>query len=523
MAEQVTKKEEKKQGFLIRFAKVIERVGNKLPHPVYLFLYMIIAVYIISLIGSWLGWGLKYDAMARQADGTFKLMPQSIVVTNLFSAKQLGIFFSDMVKTYGTNVVLLPLLIITFAVSVCEDSGFFEAVLKKFLLNMPNFLVTYVLCIAGICANIMSDVGMVLVPTLGAVIFKALGRNPWIGIAAGYASSAAGFTANLFPGNTDVLISGITNGVSKTFGYEVSAMCNYYFLCSATLVLALVVTIVTETFVKHLYGDCETQGDLSILNSYRTTDAQNHGLRMAGIGFLVVLVIVLIGAIPTHGFFRNPKGLLLPTSPLMSSIPSLMFVIFLVLGCCYGLGAKTITKKQIPLMMQQGVNKMAGLVLILFPATMFADAFNRSGLSTLISVLGERFLRSINMTGFSMMVIFVIVVSILNLFMYSGSTKWMILAPIFVPMFNNLGIKPEMTQLLYRLGDSSTNNLTPLNAALLTSVALMIQYRIPDLNKEEPGVGTVLSAQFPFSLVFLFGFLAWFAVFYYFNLPLGIV
>lgn len=200
-----------------------------------------------------------------------------------------------------------------------------------------------------------------------------------------------------------------------------------------------------------------------------------------------------------------------------------MGAVFLTLGICYGLGSGSIkSKNQIPLLMSKGVGNMSGLMLILLLANLFSMQFAASGLSTVISVGGEHFLRSINLLGFPMLLVFIIVIVFLDLFMYSGSAKWMILAPVFIPMFANLGVHPAMTQLAYRIGDSVANNLTPLNACLLTSVALMEKYRSEGLNQREPGIGTVLAAQVPFSIAFLTAFLIQLAIFYYFKIPIGL-
>ena len=518
MTAEVCEKHNNKNSRLLRMSKKVEELGNKLPHPLYIFLYLLAIVYIASLLCSWAGVSVSYTHAAPNGAITQK----TAQVVNLFSKDQIQKLLVSFVPSYGTPV-LLSMLIISMCLGVTEESGFFAASLRKSLLGVPPAVATYALCIVGVCANQCGDVGMILTPTLGAVLFQALGRNPWIGIVTGYASAAAGFTANLFPGNTDVLISSISDGVAKGLGYEVNALSNYYFLSAGTFFAAGACALVAETFIVKLFGDNRRMLDESALNNFRLTDAENRGLRWAGIGMLVLMAIILIGAVPTDGFFRNQAGQLLPKSPLIFSIVVIMGAVFLTLGICYGLGSGSIkSKKQIPLLMTKGVGNMSGLMLILLLANLFSMQFAASGLSMVISIAGERLLRTVNLLGFPMLLVFVIVIAFLNLFMYSGSAKWMILAPVFIPMFANLGVDPALTQLAYRIGDSVTNNLTPLNACLLTSVALMEKYRSEGLNQQDPGIGTVLAAQAPFSIAFLAAFLIQLAIFYYFKIPIGI-
>ncbi|MEG1773236.1 MAG: AbgT family transporter [Oscillospiraceae bacterium] len=526
--------EVKKEGGMIRFARAVERVGNKLPHPMYIFLYLLIAVMIISAICSVAGVSVTYMAAAK--DGT--VAETTVAVKNLLSRGELQNFLANIISAYQSNTMLIPMLVCAMCMAVAEETGFFEAALRKLLLGAPRGVATYALCVVGVCSNICSDAGMILAPAIGAVLFKALGRNPWIGISVGYGASAAGFTANLLPATTDALLSGISAQLAIDAGtalgknYVVHAMSNYIFLFAATWVVALGLTFVCEKFVAPVYGDKKAgSGDDAGLKKFALTDAENKGLKHAMIGLLIFVVVLVLGCLPVAnfpfliGFFRSVGGKIvgITAAPIMKGIVPLIGIFFLCIGIPYGYGSGKIKKKgDIPKMIQKGVIKMSGLVFIVFPCSLFIYEFNRCGLSTVISIGGERLLRAIGLTGFPMLVVYILVIAVINIFMYSGSAKWMILAPIFIPMFANMGIHPALTQLAYRIGDSSTNNLTPLNACLLAVIALMEQYRDPEINSEEPGMGTVLSTQLPISIATLVCMIGLLGVFYFFNLPIGI-
>lgn len=504
----------------IKFAKTIEKVGNKLPHPFYLFLFLIGVVLVVSFICSMLGVSVTYTSAAQ--DGTMKEATAAVV--NMLSKEELQSWLANFIQAFTDSPNLTSVLIITMCVAICDESNFFKVGLRKLLSNAPNGMVTFVLAMVGVCSNICSDGGTILVVMLGAIVYQAIGRNPWIGIVVGYGSAGAGYMGNLLPSVGDVVVSSITNGVSEPLGYIVNPMVNYFFQASACIVLAFVTTILTEKVLVPLYGDTDrsrkTGGSREALS---LTKEENRGMKFAGYGALAFVAVMLIFCVPKNGFLRSAEGELLPSSPLMSGLVPIISIFFVILGVCYGIGAGVIkSKNDIPKMMTNGVKSVSSLVLILFVVSEMLYVFNRSNLATVISVSGERFLQSIHFTGLPLMIAFIVVIAVTNLFMYSASAKWMILAPIFVPMFLNLGIDPAVTQCLYRIGDSCTNNLTPLNAAIVFAISMMNQYRIPEINQEEAGMGTLLSGQMVFSIVYLIVLVAMFVVFYYCGLPLGL-
>ena len=220
---------------------------------------------------------------------------------------------------------------------------------------------------------------------------------------------------------------------------------------------------------------------------------------------------------------RNAQGQLLPRSPLMTALVPLLFIAFVVLGSVYGIASGSIKKsKDIPVMMATGVSKNSATWVVFFFVSQFLYMFNTSKLATVISVGGERLLRSIGLTGLPLMLIFIVAVAIINVFMYSASSKYLILAPIFVPMFANLGLDPALTQLAYRIGDSCTNSITPLNACLIACVAILNSYRDERYNTEEAGIGTIIAPTFVFCMALLITFIVLFVIFWLGKFPIGI-
>ena len=511
------------KGFIMSFARGVERIGNKIPHPMYLFLYLTIFFAIVSAICAATGVSVTYDA----PDKSGALAQKTVHAVNMLSAEGIMGLISGLWTNYRNMPTLALVIMLGIGMAVAEQSGFFSALLRKTMLALPRKAVVYALSVIGICANICGDAGMILAPTLGAMVYKSVGRNPWIGAITGYSAAAAGYTACLIPASIDANLSAMSQQALDAVGitgYGVNILSNYYFNVTATFVLAVVVTIVSETFLTKYLGDKSGAASAEALKEAELTKEENRGLRFSTVAFLVSTAILLLATIPEGAVFRNAEtGKILPTSPFMTSLVPFFFLYFVILGCAYGIGAGVIRRSSdVPKMMQKGVQDMAPLCVVFFFVSVMLYVFNTSNLATIVSISGERFLRSVGLVGLPLLIIFILIISFLNFFMYSATAKWLLFAPIFIPMFANLGIHPAITQMAYRIGDSCTNSITPLNACLVACIAIMNKYRDPDLNPDEAGVGTVMSTVSVFCAAMLFTFIVLFAIFWIFKLPFGV-
>lgn len=506
-----------KNSKLMVFFKGVERVGNKLPHPFWIFCGLMGIVAVLSAILSAMGVSVTYSQ--ADAKGVVEVVTTSVV--NLLSKEEIQKFFTGFISGYASNPVLGNALVISMGMALAEDTNFFDAFLRKTLFAAPRCMVTFAFAIVAICANIAGDSGQILAATLGAVVFKSLGRNPWIGIAAGYAGASAGYTANMMIANADVTLSSITNSVAAPLGFpNIHPLVNWFFLAAATPVLALVTTVIVETFLVKFIGDYKVAEDSSAMNQYALTGSEKRGLRYSGIGFAVFMILLLSAIVPSTGALRGPDGSLLPKSPFISSTVALVALLFGVLGVCYGFGSgKFKTLNEVPKMMQKGIGKVSALIVMLLPVSLFISLFTRSNLATVLSVKGQVLLESLNIGKFPILILLILFTAFINLFMNSGSAKWFIFAPIFVPMLARMDIHPALTQIAYRIGDSCTNNIAPMNACMMVVLMLFEQYK----RKEDPapGIGTLMSMQIPFSIMYLISFTALLAIFYFFHLPLG--
>ena len=249
---------------------------------------------------------------------------------------------------------------------------------------------------------------------------------------------------------------------------------------------------------------------------------QNRGLKYAGITALVYLILILALTVPSNAFLRAENGSLLPSSPFVSSIVCILFFAFLFIGCAYGIGAGTIkSQKDIPALMSNGLRGSLMFFAVAMPAAFFVQFFNDSQLAAILSVNGGELLKSMNLTGIPLAIMFVLFCTFLNLFMTGASEKWMILAPIFVPMFATMGFSPALTQLCYRIGDSCTNPIAPVSYFIPIVIGVMSQYCKDEKERDSIGIGTLISMTLPYSIALLIGLIALLVIFMLLGLPIG--
>ncbi|MGL4988800.1 MAG: AbgT family transporter, partial [Cetobacterium sp.] len=379
------------------------------------------------------------------------------------------------------------------------------------------------LVFVGINASIASDAGLLFTPTIGAAIFKSLGRNPWIGIIAGYAAASGGISASLFVSGSDIVLSGITESAASGIINKgnISPLMNWYFMVAATLVLTVVLTIFTEKFLVKVIGDTKNSQNEKEKSKYELTSLEKKGLRYTGVAFLFYIGIILYLSIPNSSFFRNDSGSFLPKSPLLSSILPLLFFLFFILGSAYGVGAKKIkTLTEIPKMMQKQMIGITGVLVTMLPASMFVYLFGVSKLAIIIAVNGADIIKKLDIGGIPLILLLVLLCTTLNLFMGSASAKWLILAPIFVPLFSMVGFSPALTQVAYRIGDGASNIISPIASAVPLIIGLLEQYK-PEGSDKKVGVGTIIALELPFTFVLILTQVLMLIIWYMFDIPLG--
>ena len=483
---------------IYKFLDWVEKVGNKLPSPFMLFVILMVFTMVLSMVLSWAGLSVTYYTGVGG-----ELTQTTVTVQNLLSREVLTDIISRFTSIYVGFAPLGLVLVMMMGIGLVEHTGLISALMRKTLLGAPPALVTIVLAFVGVNANLASDAGMIFAAAMGGALYKALGRNPKLGIVVGFAASSGGFTANILIAGTDGLLAGITQTVAEGSGivFNVNPAMNWYFMLVATFVVTGVTAFIAEKVTAKSLAHEVIEVDETELKKHELTPEENRGLRAAGIALLVYVALLLVALVPEDGFLRGPDGGVLQ-SPFMSGIVAIIFFFFVSTGIAYGIAAGAIKGEgDIARFMQKSVTGAAPFLVVALAASMFIQMFNASGLTAIIAVNGAEFIGGLGIGIIPLSISFILLTAFINLFTISGSAKWLILAPVFVPMFAMMGISPAFTQVAYRIGDSATNIISPLSPLLPVIIGIFDQYK----RKEDPpaGFGTVISYALPYSIAYM--------------------
>jgi aminobenzoyl-glutamate transport protein len=489
------------KGALAKFLDIIEKVGNKLPDPLTLFFGLSVGAIALSAIMA----GLGVEAVSP-VDG------QTIKVTNLLTASGIQKMLTEMVKTFAMFPPFAVVLVCMLGIGVADKSGLISSALRKLVTIVPASLLPATLVFAGIMSNIASDAGYVVLTPLGAVLFAAFGRHPLAGLTAAFAGVSGGFSANLMLSSLDPLLAGLSTKAAQLIdpNYNVLATANYYFMIASTFLITIVGTFVTVKIVEPRLGkwEGETENTMEEL-----TSEQKRGLRFTGVFTLIFFVALLVSTLPANALLRNEAGDL---KPLFDSIVPLIMIFFLGAGITYGVTAKTIkSDRDVNRMLSETMGSMSSYIVLAFISAQFVAYFSWSNIGMITAINGAALLKSIGLVGMPLFLSFIVLTSVLNLFMGSASAKWAIMAPVFIPMLMMMGYSPELVQNSYRIGDSVSNIISPLLPYFPIIVAFGRKYK-PDL-----GIGSLISYMLPYSVAFLISWIGLFTVWYMFGLPMG--
>jgi aminobenzoyl-glutamate transport protein len=499
---------------LDRMLAAIERGGNALPHPATLFALLALIVIVASWLASQAGLEVKHPTTG-----------DTVRAVNLLSLEGLHRILANLVTNFTGFAPLGTVLVALIGIGVAEHSGLIAASLRKLVLSAPRRLLTPIIVFAGVMSNMASEIGYVLLIPLAGLIFISAGRHPIVGMAAAFAGVSGGYSANLLIGTIDPLLSGLSEEAARIVdpSYRVSAAANMYFMQFSTPLITLLGWWVTEKFTAPRFPD----------GSFRAVGAQDdsmsaplsiderRGLRFAGIALLVLALGIIwsglpLGSLPGAGFLRDPVTGDLLKSPLMSSVVALIFIIGVVLGVAYGVGARTMRSDEDVIKgMSASMATLGSYLVLVFFAAQFVAFFNWTQLGLIMAVNGAESLKSLGLSALPLFGSFILLTAVINLFMGSASAKWALMAPVFVPMFMLLGYSPELTQTAYRVGDSVTNIISP----MLSYFALIIAF----FQRYEPkaGLGTLVAVMLPYSATFLIGWSILFAIWLTLGIPVG--
>tara|TARA_E500000318_G_scaffold110531_3_gene126249 strand:+ start:1515 stop:3137 length:1623 start_codon:yes stop_codon:yes gene_type:complete len=516
-----------KSSFIARFLTFVEWLGNLLPHPVTLFALFALAIVIISAITAALG--VAVEDPRPGAEGAM------ITTNSLLAPDGIRWLFQNIVPNFAGFVPLGTVLVALLGVGVAEKSGLLTAVIRGLILAAPPQMVTLVVVFAGVVSNTASEMGYVVIIPLAMVIFHSLGRHPLAGMAAAFAGVSGGYSANILIGTVDPLLAGITEEAAQLIdpAYEVSPIANWYFMIASTFLVTLVCWFITAKIIEPRLGKYdESEADESLeppADMTPLTRLEKKGILYAltSVLLLTLALIVLAGpsipgaalfeSIPGWGVLQNPD----PTAegpnafrPLLRSVVTFIFIFFVIPGFIYGKVVGTMKNDKDIINAMDGAMRSMGLYIVLvFFAAQFVAFFNYTNLGQVLAVVGADALVAMNLDNPIVFIPFIFMCCFVNLMLGSASAQWAATAPIFVPMLMTIGYSPEVIQAAYRIGDSTTNTVTPMMSYFGLILAVAARY------KKDIGIGTMIATMLPYCIAMI---ICWIAFFYLWVFALGL-
>lgn len=507
----------------------VERIGNKLPDPFWLFVILAILTALSSWVGSRIG-------MSATNPGT----GETLQVESLLTGENISKMVSEAVNNFVAFPPLGVILTVMLGVAVAEHSGLLSAMIRAMVAKVSPRMLTFMLALAGVTGSIASDAIFVIIVPLGAMAFHAVGRSPLVGTMVGFAAAAGGFNASLILNITDLLLAGISTSGAQILDpdYEVSPLANIFFVIPSSIVLAVLITLVTELYVEKRSGnmvdeeeindealDIETtaasgdsdddDNDDDETSSLSLSDVEAKGLKWSGVALLIFFVFYfLLLFLPASPFARPEEGFM--ESPLIRAIAVPIALMFLAVGLVYGFVTKSITgAADVPAFMAKGLTTLVPILVLFFAVAQFLAWFNWSNLGSWTAIKGAELLQRWDLPTVLLFFGFVVMVTLVNLFITSGSAQWSLMAPIVVPMMMLVGVSPEVTQMLFRIGDSASSIITPMSPYFALTLTFMQKYF------KKAGVGTLISMALPYFFAILLGWFAFFLLWYFLGIPLG--
>lgn len=505
------------RGAFARFLNLVEWLGNLLPHPVTLFALFALGVVLLSGLAGALGWAVP-DPRPEGARG--RSPTGMIEAVSLLNGDGLRMIVENLVANFVGFVPLGTVLVAMLGVGVAERSGLLSAAIRALVLKAPARLLTVAIVFAGVVSNTASEAGYVILVPLAGVIFLAVGRHPIAGMAAAFAGVSGGYSANVLIGTVDPLLAGITQEAARLIDpdYAVHPAVNWYFMFASTFLITAIGTWVTHRIVEPKLGAYDaTHAEEGVADRHAMeplAPRERRGLFWAALSVLAVCGLIALAVIPEWGVLRNPETGDVLNSPFLRGMVALIFVFFLVPGVVYGRVTGTMKNDRDVIDGMAGAMSTLGLYIVLvFFAAQFVAFFGWTNLGGIVAVTGADVLTAMGLTGPLVFVPFILMCCFVNLMLGSASAQWAVTAPIFVPMLMLIGYSPEVIQAAYRIGDSTTNIITPMMSYFGLILAFAARY------DRKIGIGTVVATMLPYTLAFLVG---WVALFYLWVFGLGL-
>ncbi|GAA1136821.1 AbgT family transporter [Microbacterium natoriense] len=528
------------------FLNWIEKVGNKVPDPTIMFVYLIGFIAVLSFLLAWAGVSVtdevvvpgpqsQLDELNEQFGGGWQIydtttgLPaetpdytieeRTFEVRNLLSIEGARFFFSSFVDNFAGFGVVAVVLIAMAGVGVAEHAGLMGAMIRRVVKVAPRRWIAAILIFVGVLSSVATDAGYLILVPLAAAAFLTVGRHPLAGLAGAFAGVGAAFGANILITPSDSMLTEITNEVLTAAGMQpIEVTQNWYFGIVSTLLLTTVALLVTMFITEKRLGSYD-RSEMTVADEADGVDhdAEARGLRFSFWALLGYLAVILLLTLPPGAPLRDPEtGDIIGTTPFMASLVFIISLAFLVCGVAYGAGAKTLRGGSAAVgAIAKTFASLGGLLVMFLMIAQFIALFNWTNLPTVAAVSAAELLKQASVPAIVLLLAFILVIVILDFILPGLVPKWVIFAPVFIPIFASLDVAPQTLLAAYRVGDSPVNVLTPLMVYLPFMVTVAQRY------KKDAGIGTIIALMIPYAVWMLISWVALYVVWFLLGIPWG--
>lgn len=541
--------EQAPKGLMQRILDVVEKAGNLVPHPVLIFLSLILIVIALSHVLYLAGVNHEFQAIVPEGtdasaakgeykqlydygtkveydtlqDKHYKIEKQSVTVRSLVSFEGIRFIYSSLIPNFMSFTAVGLMIVAMVGAGVAEASGLVNALIRKLVIVSPRWALIYILSFVGILSSVAADAGYLVLIPLAGTAFLSIGRHPIAGLALGFAAVAGAFTVNMLIKPLDAVLVEFTNDaialVDPTLTIGLAS--NLWFSIASVIVLTILLAVITERVIEPRMGkyDIALAGDNppNVEQGALSVD-ESRGLLYAGLALLATLVIFGLLTLPSGAPLRHPDtDVLIGNSPFMNGLIALIMILFLVTGAAYGFGARTMNSlTDIIKSMEKAMSGLGGLILLFLVLSQFIAYFNYTNMGTILALKLAELLAAANFPALLLLIGFIIVVALIDFLITGAIAKWALFAPIFVPLLMALAVAPEAVLAAYRVADSPINTITPLNAYFALVVGFAQKY------DKNAGVGTVVSMMLPYVILTFVVWTTLFAAWHLLGIPWGL-
>lgn len=540
------------KGVMQRLLDVVEKAGNLVPHPVLIFLSLILIVIVLSHALSMLGVSVTFDAIVpnpvdTEADteygggysqaydtgtvvdyktieeSSYQIEQQSVAARSLLTSDGIRFIYSSLIPNFMSFTAVGLMIAAMVGAGVAEESGLVNALIRKLVIVSPRWALIYILSFVGILSSVAADAGYLVLIPLAGTAFLSVGRHPIAGLALGFAAVAGAFTVNMLIKPLDAVLVEFTNDAIALVdpSLSIGLASNLWFSIVSVIFLTFLLAIITERLIEPrmgVYDPLLAGAESPSVEQGALSADESRGLLYAFLSLVVTLVIFGFLTLPSGAPLRDPEtDVLIGNSPFMNGLIALIMILFLATGAAYGYGAKTITSlTAIIKAMEKAMSGLGGLILLFLVLSQFVAYFNYSNMGTIMALKLADILTAANFPALLLLIGFIVVVAIIDLLITGAIAKWALFAPIFVPLLMTLAVAPEAVLAAYRVADSPINTITPLNAYFALVVGFAQKY------DKNAGVGTVVSMMLPYVVIMFVLWTLIFAVWHLLGLPWGL-